>query len=173
MSSLPPYEYHSQHGEDAKPTAAASYNDYQPRDPYQPSDPYLQPQPQSEGSQEGYSPVPFSGQYVTSDTPLYQQQGPYQTPVYAQIGYGVPAESGRGMAIAGLVMGILSIFSAFLPFVGLVFPILGIVFSILGRKSLSLRAVATIGLILSVVGVVFSFIMIYVYYYIGTHPTSR
>ncbi len=166
MSNLPPYSYNSRPGEDAEPTAAASYNLY----PQQPSDPYLQ-QPVPERP-SGYSDMLAENPYATSAPQLYTQPPyavPQQPPGYAMPYRNEGVEPGKGMAIAGLVMGILSIFSAFIPFVGLVFPILGIVFSILGRKSTSLRVVAMIGLILSITGVIFSFIMIYVYYYIGTH----
>jgi len=167
MGNQPPYDYHSQYGGDSQPTYPASYNsDYQQQqEPYRPSNPYAQP-----GQAGGYQ---ASGSYNPSafyQQPLYQQppNTPYMPPTYAI----QSPERGRGMAITGLIMGILSIFSALLPIVGLIFPILGIIFSIMGRRSVSLRTVATIGMILSIVGIVFSFIMIFVYIQIGSHPNS-
>ena len=169
MSNLPPYDYNSQQGGDSQPTYPASYNAEVPsQESYQPLNSYVQPY---QSQPAGYNPEGYRVEGSYEPSASYQQpmyQAPYISPIY-----GTPApEQGRGMAIAGLVMGILSIFSAFLPFVGLIFPILGVVFSILGRKSVSLRTTATVGLILSALGIVLSFVMIFVYYEIGSHSSS-
>lgn len=58
-----------------------------------------------------------------------------------------PSGQGKGMAIAGLVLGIMSIFIGII----LVPPILGIIFSSLGRKSVANRTIATVGLWFSIV----------------------
>jgi hypothetical protein len=63
-------------------------------------------------------------------------------------------EQGGGMAIAGLILGIISIPAAIVAICGLVFGIIGIVLSALGRRSVSRRTMATIGLVLSIIGVV-------------------
>ncbi len=166
MSNQPPHEYHSEYGENFQQTAPAAYNsNYQPQDPYRPSDPYVQP-----SASQGY---PSDNPYTQPASYQQQQYQMPQNPSYAPPVYNIPTpEQGRGMAIAGLIMGILSIFSAFIPFVGLIFPILGIIFSILGRRSVSLRVAATIGLILSIIGIVLSFVMLFVYYQIGTHSNA-
>jgi hypothetical protein len=62
-----------------------------------------------------------------------------------------PDQNG-GLAIAGLILGIISIPTAFI-LCGIVFGIVGIVLSALGRRSVSHRTMATVGLALSIVGV--------------------
>ncbi len=64
------------------------------------------------------------------------------------------SDSRTGFAIAGLVLGILSVLSSWYPFCGLPLPILGIVMSALGRRSSSYRTMATVGLILSIIAIV-------------------
>ena len=64
------------------------------------------------------------------------------------------SDSRNGFAIAGLVLGIISILSSWYPFCGLPLPILGIVMSALGRRSSSYRTMATVGLILSIIAIV-------------------
>ena len=153
MSNQPPYDYHSQYG--------GNMPDQQGMYPPQ-TDPYAQPQ-------QGYAPTdpytyPPSSPYPPEgmpQTPNYYPASPYNAVPYTQ------PERGRGIAIASLVMGIISIFSAFIPFVGLIFPILGIVFGILGRRSVSMRTVAIIGLVTSIIGILLSFVMLFVYYNIG------
>ncbi|MDR2864815.1 MAG: hypothetical protein LBV68_04305 [Spirochaetaceae bacterium] len=63
------------------------------------------------------------------------------------------------MAVAGLVLGILSALGAFIPFVGFfawVIGVVGIVLSVLGKKKLiaegSPTGIATAGLVLSIIG---------------------
>lgn len=85
------------------------------------------------------------------------QPGMYPAGPYAP---GMPAapDQGGGMAIAGLVLGIISALAWLLPVCGFIFAALGIVFSVLGRKSLSKRTMATIGLVLSIIGMVLTII---------------
>lgn len=62
----------------------------------------------------------------------------------------VPPKNDSGMAIVGLIFGILSIFIG----ICLAVPIAGIILSSLGRKSVTSRTTATWGLVLSIVGLV-------------------
>ena len=68
----------------------------------------------------------------------------------------MPEEKTKANAIAGLVLGILSIPSAILPILGLPIGILGIVFSIKGMKKSQGRAVG--GLVCSIIGLLFTII---------------
>lgn len=61
-------------------------------------------------------------------------------------------DQGGGMAIAGLILGIISIPAALVAVCGIVFGIIGIVLSAMGRRSVSRRTMATVGLILSIIG---------------------
>jgi hypothetical protein len=61
-------------------------------------------------------------------------------------------EKGGGFAIAGLILGIVSIPVAIFAICGYITAILGFVFSILGRRAPSKRTMATIGMILSIIG---------------------
>lgn len=58
-----------------------------------------------------------------------------------------------GFAIAGLVLGIIAIVSSWYPVFGLPIPIVGIVMSALGRRSVSYRTMATVGLVLSIIAI--------------------
>jgi hypothetical protein len=64
-----------------------------------------------------------------------------------------------GFAIAGLVLGIIAIVSSWYPVCGLPIPIIGIVMSALGRRSVSYRTMATVGLVLSIIALVIGFII--------------
>ncbi len=56
------------------------------------------------------------------------------------------------MAIAGLILGIISIPAAFIAICGYIFAILGFIFSLLGRRSVKRHTLAMVGLILSIIG---------------------
>ena len=86
-------------------------------------------------------------------------QGMYMPPV----GYAQPLEQGKGMAITGLVIGIVSLVIAFVPLFGIIPPVLGIIFSALGMRSVSHRGHAVAGLTCSVIAVFLSLLMIAVY----------
>ncbi len=60
----------------------------------------------------------------------------------------------KSKAIAGLVLGILSIPSAILPLIGIPMGILGVVYSIKGKRQSEGMGVA--GLICSIIGLIFS-----------------
>ena len=132
---------------------------------YQPPQQPQQPQTVygSYGEQPIYQqqPVPQPAPYqpqVQQPYPPIQNPGyglPQQAPYYAAP-YPVASEPGSAMAIAGLILGIISIFTSWFPFFGLVMPIVGIVLSLLGRRAVSKRLLATIGLILSIIALVIS-----------------
>ena len=65
-----------------------------------------------------------------------------------------PVEPGRSQALAGLIVGIISLIVWFIPCVGLPVSIVGIIMSVIGRRSISHRAMATVGLVLSIIGLV-------------------
>jgi hypothetical protein len=67
-------------------------------------------------------------------------------------------ETGGGFAIAGLILGIVSIPIALFAICGYITSILGIIFSILGLRALSKRTMATIGIVLSTLGFIASIV---------------
>ena len=74
-------------------------------------------------------------------------------------GFGGPPQGGsNGLAIAGLVLGILAIVTFFVPYAGIVLGLIGLVLSILGRKRANETGVgggmAITGLILSIIGII-------------------
>ena len=150
MSNQPPYyppgpewENNQQpgYGQYGQSNASVPPTQYQPPYPEQPS-----------YSQESYSqpPPPYSGQsYVP---PTYAAPLPYGVPVRAP-------DRNMGFAIAGLVLGIIAIVSSWYPVCGLPIPIIGIVMSALGRRSVSYRTMATVGLVLSIIALVIGFII--------------
>ncbi len=150
MSNQPPYyppppewENNQQpgYGQYGQSNASVPPTQYQPPYPEQPS-----------YSQESYFQPP----------PPYSQQA-YVPPTYAApLPYGVPArapDKSMGFAIAGLVLGIIAIVSSWYPVCGLPIPIIGIVMSALGRRSVSYRTMATVGLVLSIIALVIGFII--------------
>ena len=102
--------------------------------PYDPQNPSGGYPPQQQGgyypSQGGYPPQQPEG--------YYPPQGGYQQPQqYAYPGAPVAQpEKGGGFAIAGLILGIVSIPVAIFAICGYITAILGFVFSILGRRAL-------------------------------------
>ncbi len=83
----------------------------------------------------------------------------YEPPIVNQ-----PSDEGKGLSIAGLVLGILGLIGAWIPVVcyfTLVCAILGIIFGVKGRKK-SVEAngkasgLATAGLVLGIIGVCFA-----------------
>lgn len=124
------------------------------QDPSQP--PYGQP-PQYPPSQPGY------GQ------PQYPPPPPPPAPPgYAQPAYGQPGmpaavpvpDQGGGMAIAGLIFGILALVFSIFNICDLPFIALGIIFSALGRRSVQRRTLATVGLVLSLVALLIGVVLI-------------
>ena len=56
------------------------------------------------------------------------------------------------MAVASLVLGILSLVTFWFLFLGLPLSIVGIIMGALGRRSISRRGIATAGLVCSIIG---------------------
>jgi hypothetical protein len=97
----------------------------------------------------------------------YQQQG-YQQPSYQQPNIGYPGypdpnmgyqqlDRRRGMALAGFILGIISLFFWILfngvgAVLNILLFILGIIFSSLGLRSRTRRGLAIAGLVLSIIG---------------------
>ena len=113
--------------------------------PYTPP-PYGQPQPGFAPQAPGYPPQQA---YVPVQYPQPAYPPPNQYPVF-----GTPpaAESGSGMAVASLVLGILSLVPWWILYVGLPIAIVGIIMGALGRRSVSRRGIATAGLVCSIIG---------------------
>lgn len=63
-----------------------------------------------------------------------------------------PLDQNRGLALAGLILGIISLVAWIIPILGFIFAIVGIILSALGRRSYSRRRMATWGLVLSIIG---------------------
>ncbi len=156
-----------------------------PQDPYsgeQYGGQYQQPaqQPQTAygsygNDQTPYQPVPQPNPYQPVQQPYPPVQNPgygqQQTPYYA-VPYPTASEPGSALAIAGFVLGIISIFTSWFPFFGIIMPIIGIVLSALGRRAVSKRLFATIGLILSIVAIVISLCVIVSIFISATHNTT-
>jgi hypothetical protein len=146
--------------------------------------PPVYPPPPEHYTQENYPPLtpdaatqyPPPGSYPQyAQYPSYQPYPPYpQQGMYGPPGYGmppVPQEQGSGLAVAGLILGIISIPAALVAICGLIFGIIGIILSALGRRSVSHRTMATIGLTLAIIGVVLSVASsAYGVYYAFNHP---
>ena len=73
----------------------------------------------------------------------------------------------HGYAIAGLILGILSVIFSCCYGLGFVLGIVGLVFTIMARKSGNKEGVCTAGLILSIVGVVLGIIMFILTVFVG------
>lgn len=130
----------------------AQYPPQQPPTAYGQSG-YGEPSPQSPQQQ----PYPYQPQYPQMQQP-YPQQG-YQNP-YNPTMYAMPqASQGGGLAIAGLVLGIISIVFCWIPLFDILIGIVGLVLSLLGRRSLSRHGIAIAGLVCSIIGLILSLII--------------
>lgn len=127
---------------------------YQPPTDYNPN-PEWQGQGQGGYAQPGYS-QPYGGDQQYAPPPPQPGYAPV-APGAAYPGYGVPMappEKGGGLAIAGLVLGIISMIAWLIPLFGIPISIVGIILAALGRRSISRRTLATVGLVLSIVAIV-------------------
>lgn len=129
------------------PTQYASPEAYPPP-PTQYDQPAAYPPPPTQYDSPGAYPPP---QYQQQG---YMPQGAYAPQGYAAMPGAAPAERGGGFAIAGLILGIISTVAAILPICGFPISIVGIVMSALGRRSVSKRTMATIGLVLAIIGII-------------------
>ncbi|MFL5713891.1 MAG: DUF4190 domain-containing protein [Chloroflexota bacterium] len=86
-------------------------------------------------------------------------------PPYAG-GYGEPQKRGNGLAVAGMVLGILSVVLFILNALDLVLAVLAIVFSIIGlvraNRGRSGKGMAITGLVLGCVGMVIALVVLVV-----------
>lgn len=115
-------------------------------------DPTRQASPGSVPSPPMYSmpaSYPPANQY-----PTYPSSNQY--PAYSGMPPGAmnPSEQGSGMAIAGLVLGIISMIAWLIPLFGVPISAVGIVLAALGRRSVSRRTMATVGLVLASIALV-------------------
>jgi hypothetical protein len=136
-------------------------------DPQQQSQVPIQPQP-------GYTPQQYypPGQQPPMYSPPVNPYAPYP---YPAVGVVAPqSEPGSGLAIAGLILGIISIPSFFIFYVSIPVAIIGIVLSALGRRSVSRRKMATWGLALSIIGLFLAvaFIVLIVLLAVTHQPTT-
>ena len=97
--------------------------------------------------------------------PVQQYAQPVQPVQYAQPVVAVPTQapkSSNGMAIAGLIMGILTLVFCWVPFFNWILGLLGLIFSIVGlaKKNAGTKGCAIAGLIMTILGIVLSFVMI-------------
>ncbi len=135
MSNQPPY------GD------APQYPEY-PQYPQQPGT--NQPTP-GQPPAPGYDPAGFP------PPPQAYPQGAYPPATGQPYGGVVAAPDNRGgLAVAGFVLGIISLLAWLLPICGAPVAIIGLVLSILGRGSPTRRTLATIGLVLCIVGILLS-----------------
>ena len=152
-------QYGGQYQQPQQPqTVYGSYADPVP----QPADPY-------QAAQQSYQPV--QQPYPPLQNPGYGPQGvypgaaPYMPPIAQQGPNG-------GLAIAGLVLGIVSLVFFWTLYLGIPAAIVGIVLSILGRRSPQRRTMATIGLVLSILAIVFALCEIGLAIYGLSHSSS-
>jgi hypothetical protein len=151
---------------------------YQPPSGYDPNNPYPQNPPQQPaypppgygqqpdystlgyGQQPGYPPPP-----AMPSQPMYPPPAAPSQPLYPQAGYaqsyptayGAPlAQPDRrgGVAIAGFVLGILSVLAWILPICGYPVTIAGVICAAMGLSSTQRRTLAIIGLVLAILGLV-------------------
>jgi hypothetical protein len=115
--------------------------------------PPYQPAPQQPGSQP----------YTAYSSPGYGQQSMYSGNPYMP----APQSGGSngGFAIAGLVLGIVSLVLFWFVYLGIPVAIVGIIMSALGRRSVERRTMATVGLVLSIVAIALSLCIIGVLVY--------
>lgn len=118
-----------------------------PSPPPQPVAPFGAPVPPSRPLAPGYAPAMPSTPFVAA--PVTMPPGMMGPTPAGQAGIG------GGAAIAGLVLGILSLIGMlFLAVLGIILGIVGLIFSVIGRRSPARRGMAMAGLICSIVGLV-------------------
>jgi hypothetical protein len=104
-------------------------------------------------AEPGATPPPYPGTPYGAPAP-YPQQAGYGAPYP----YGYPAaQDGNGLAVAGLVCGIISVVLFWVPFLGWVLAALGIIFGAIGlakaNKGAPNKGMAIAGLVCGIVSV--------------------
>ena len=130
----------------------------------QPQQAYSQPQQAYEQPQQNYDQQAYNQnqQYAQQNYGYDQSQqgyGTYQQPQQqaygsfdqTQYGYNQPASSGKGMAIASMVLGIISIPAICFWIVGLPCAIVGLILGILYNKKNEHSPMATAGIVCSII----------------------
>ena len=74
--------------------------------------------------------------------------------------YNSPQEGGKGMAIASMVLGIVSIVLCCFWYISLTAVILGIIFAVLSNKKVGKCGMATAGIVCSIIGMIFAIAII-------------
>lgn len=125
-------------------------------------------QPQEPASQETQSqPVNLSKEQSAPTPPPYQPPTPNQQPNYNQQSFNNqqpvysqqtvnPDQGAKGMAVAGLVLGILSLILFLVPFVGLGMGIVALCLGVSAKKKLPAgeQGMATAGVVLGIIGII-------------------
>ena len=126
----------------------------QPQQTYsQPQQTYSQPQQAYEQPQQNYDQQAYNQnqQYAQQNYGYDQSQQGYGTYHQTQYGYNQPASSGKGMAIASMVLGIISIPAICFWIVGLPCAIVGLILGILYNKKNEHSPMATAGIVCSII----------------------
>lgn len=127
-----------------------------PQQPQQPQQPQYQPPVQP------YVQYP---QYQQPIQPLQPGQQMYQ-PVIMQPMVAIDSRS-KGLGIASLVLGIISVVTCWLPVIPVVLAVIGLICAVKARNGIPYgipgRGVATAGLVLSIIGLVFGSIYLCCY----------
>ncbi len=149
MGSEPPYRYSQQ----SQPWPEQPPSSYPPS--YETEAAY--PPPPAYPAQPVYPPPgPFGAAVPPPAYPAQSAYGqPYPQPYAMPVPYAMP-DPGAGMAIASLVLGIISLVFAALFFCGGIFiaPItgtIGLILGILGRKSVTRHGSAIAGMVMSII----------------------
>jgi len=168
VGSEPPYGYNQENQSQSQPWPEQPPTSY-PQS-YGPEGSY--PPPPAYPSQPIYPPPPYGAVVpppAYPSQPMYGQPYgvPYPQPYAVPFPY-APPDPGAGMAVASLVLGIVSLVFTALFFCGGLFVapitgILGIIFGILGRKSTRQHGSAIAGLIMSIIAVAITGVAIALY----------
>lgn len=109
-----------------------------------------QPQQPQQGSYTYYPQQPPAAPQAPPPPPVYQQTVYPQAPA--------PVKDRKGMAIASLVLGILSLLLCCVPYISIICGIIGLVLGCMSMKS-SGKGMAIAGLICSAFGIIISIII--------------
>ena len=157
----------------------------QPQQTYsQPQQTYSQPQQAYEQPQQNYDQQAYNQnqQYAQQNYGYDQSQQGYgtyqqsQQQAYGsfdqtQYGYNQPASSGKGMAIASMVLGIVSIPGICFWIVGLPCAIVGLILGILYNKKNEHSPMATAGIVCSIIAIAL-LVLVLILYIVGAVSLS-
>lgn len=102
---------------------------------------------------------PYNQNYGNEQPPNYNynNNGNQQQPYYAGRNGSQQNNAANGLAIASMIMGIISILSSCCYGAGIIFGILGIIFGAVSKKSQEkLESMAVAGIVCSIIGIAFS-----------------